>query len=303
MDSIVWPENFPTVVAMLDLVQKTAKASWQRDNDITSEEIENWLSNFKGEVYEPEDERRLALWLLCNFTYYKEDEVNHLCHVAFKRLIHNLAIYYDINSDEELERILDNVYFAAIGHPSESGGLLLYHFRQQSNLSIDSFYYPSAVPKKETGIVVFVDDVTLSGTSATRFFKKNISEMRFARAYYVTLFASQEAIERISKLGIEMIHSTVLGERDRCFSGKSLAFSDFPTLKGKAERMARLYGEKISAGSPLGYKNGQYSFGMYYNTPNNTLPIFWSYNDWIPIFPRKEKRYYDKGLIDFDRFI
>ena len=39
--------------------------------------------------------------------------------------------------------------------------------------------------------------------------------------------------------------------------------------------------------------------GTYYNTPNNTLPVFWSEkNKWHPIFTRYNKKYTsDKGLI------
>ena len=57
-----------------------------------------------------------------------------------------------------------------------------------------------------------------------------------------------------------------------------------------AKELAEEYGKRIEPKKPLGHNNGEYSFGMFYNIPNNSLPIFWSdKNEWHPIFLRKEK--------------
>lgn len=298
-----WPVNFPDEQLMLELLQKTAKSSWRNENIFSSDDIQKWLSNFSGKVYDIETERRLALWLLCNFTYYNEDECSHLCRVVFKKFLHIIATTYGVKDNEDLRHLFDNIYFAAMGNPSESGGMLLYYFRQQSNLSISKFYYPSVIPKDRNGIVVFVDDVTLSGGSASKFFQRNLNSMEYDSAYYLTLFASSEAVSVISKQGIKVIEATILGDRERCFTEKSLIFADFPELKEPSLKIATGYGKKIMPGNPLGHKNGQYCFGLYYNTPNNTLPIFWSNKKWIPIFPRKEKNNNDWQVIDYDRFI
>ena len=303
MNSIVWPNNFPNMDAMYELIQKTAKASWRNDDVLTLEEITQWLNNFTGEVYSVADEQRLALWLLCNFTFYNEDEINHLCYVLFQKLIHDLAVHYDINSSHELNHIIDRISFSAMGNASESGGLVLYYFRQQSHLGIKKFFYPSTLPKENDGIVVVIDDVTLSGGSATSFLKNNLEAMHFDRAYYLTLFASQLAIKKMEDMGIVPIQSTILGERERCFSEDSLIFTGFPELREITKKMVKSYGKKLYPQYPLGYKDGQYCFGMHYNTPNNTLPIFWSYNDWTPIFPRKEKIYSDTKRINFEKYI
>jgi len=54
----------------------------------------------------------------------------------------------------------------------------------------------------------------------------------------------------------------------------------------------------------LGHSNGQYAFGFYYNTPNNTLPLFWSdQNGWIPIMKRYDKVYGKGGSFELGRFI
>ena len=298
-----WPINFPDVSEMKDLLYKMAKSSWQNENDFNSDNIQRWLNNFSGQIYSQEIEQRLALWLLCNFTYYNENEISHLCRDVFKKLLHRIAISNNIDSDEGLHHIFDNVYFAAMGDPSESGGLLLYFFRQQSGLSVDKFYYPSALPQDESGILVFIDDVTLSGGSASRFFKKNIKSMKFRSAYYLTLFAGEEAISVITESGLNVIQAMILGNRERCFTDESLIYAEFPELKEPSKRIAEAYGHKLSPSYPLGHKNGQYCFGMYYNTPNNSLPIFWSSNNWVPIFPRKEKRVNGRRPVNYDKYI
>ena len=49
---------------------------------------------------------------------------------------------------------------------------------------------------------------------------------------------------------------------------------------------------------PLGYDNGQYMLGFEYNTPDNTLPIFWGMGDgWVPLFKRYQKIYNGKEYL------
>ena len=218
MTEFIWPENFPANQEMLELLQKTAKASWKNDSYFTLDHIQKWLDNFQGEVFEKEIEQRLALWLLCNFTYYNDEEIKHLCYDVYKQLSHDLIKYYEINKDEQLIHLFDKVCFAAMGNASESGGFLLYYFRQESGLGINKFYYPTAFPKEEENIIVFVDDATLSGETAYSFFKNNLTAIKHRKAYYITLFASEEAIRRFQELDITIISSTILGKRERCFS-------------------------------------------------------------------------------------
>ena len=48
---------------------------------------------------------------------------------------------------------------------------------------------------------------------------------------------------------------------------------------------------------PLGFADGQHLFGFYYNTPDNTLPIFWCKSpNWSPAFVRYGKVYGIEGV-------
>ena len=52
---------------------------------------------------------------------------------------------------------------------------------------------------------------------------------------------------------------------------------------------------------PLGFADGQYLFGLSYNTPDNTLPIFWGKAEgWQPLFTRYHKNLGDGKEIAID---
>lgn len=287
MSGITFPLSFPTEEEMLVVLKKTIEKSWRTDLDI--DDINEWLRNFTGKVYPIEAERRLGLWLLCNFTYYNEDEVNYLCHVLFQKLVHRLLIDNRLESEEDAERCIQNTAFTSIGEASESGGLLLYHLRQEAKLDLDRFIFPTGIGTTACDNIVCIDDAMISGGTASRFFYNHKSEIADKTIYYISLITTDIAIEKMRDQGITVISCIKLDDRNRMFSEKSLAFFKYPSLLPCAKKMAEEYGKAIEPQKPLGYKDGQYAFGFYYNIPNNSLPIFWSTDNWNPILPRKEK--------------
>lgn len=302
MEEIKWPEGFPEVDVMMEMIKKTINTSWK--NNLTNDDVVKWLQNFTGMVYPKETEHRLAMWMLAYYTYYNEKEVNHLCKILYRTLLHDVAMREKLDTDIKLKNILNKMYFSAMGNAGESGGLLLYLFRQEAGISMDRFFYPTAIKGDNEGIAVYIDDVTLSGTTAERFYRKNKDSMNFKYIYYITLFASEEAVSRISQHNVNVLYAMLLNDRDRSFSEKSMMFYHFPEMRNYAKILAEEYGKIIEPEKPLGYKNGQYSFGFNYNTPNNTLPIFWSDKGWYPLFPRKEKIYNVRGREDnFGKFV
>lgn len=286
MENVVFPSNFPNIEAMMAYLKKTFEKSWKVDLDI--EDVNRWLSNFVGDFWAMEDEKRLALWLLCNFTYYNKEEVNHLCAVLYKNFRHKIMTDIGITRIEEFEEMMKKIYFTSVGRASESGGMILYHFRQQADLSIDRFVFPTSLPN-DCDIIVCVDDVMMSGGTAKRFFFNSQEQFKGKIIYYLTLITSQEAIEKLEELGITVIYGEKMDARNQAFSEESLSFFKFPELRHAAYVMAEGYGRRIEPKKALGHNGGQYSFGFYYNIPNNSLPIFWSSNNWYPILFRKEK--------------
>lgn len=288
MREISLSQKFPSEATMLAVLKKTIEQSWKVDLDI--EDIEIWLRNFTGRIFDVENERRLALWMLCNFTYYNEEEVNHLCRMLFKNLVHRLMLNNHLQNENDAEDCINNTVFMSIGNASESGGLILYHFRQENNLDLDRFIFPSDVLETNSDAIVCVDDVMISGETASKFFKAHKEKLSSKKVYYISLIATDDAIKILEDLGIVVICCARLDKRYQLFSDSSLAFYKYSDEKKFAKEMAEGYGKILESEMPLGYKNGQYSFGLFYNIPNNSLPIFWStHNNWSPIFLRKEK--------------
>ena len=287
---IEFPDSFPKPEHMYEILRKTIEKAWKVDFCVSA--IDDWLANFSGKVFDIHDEKRLALWLLCNYTYYSPVEVNHLCRILYNYLLHDIIVQ-DSLSVSQLEETIKKTCFSSIGSASESGGLLLYHFRQEANLSIDRFFYPTEIKSDMETIVVFIDDATLSGGTGERHFYNLIQRLQYKRVYYLTIIASEQAITKLQEHGIHVISCSIVNNRNRCFSEDSMIFYRYPSIRDYAKKMAEEYGKTIlrpkSKAKPLGYDDGQYCFGFYYNTPNNTLPIFWSDYNWKPIFHRKEK--------------
>ena len=132
------PTDFPSRDTMFSIIKKTIEKSWLVDLDFA--DVEKWLCNFKGDVYSADLEQAIALWMLCHYTYYNDRDVDYLCKILYKYFLHDIIINYHISTNEEILAKYQNMFFSSLGSASESGGLLLYHFRQQANLSIDRFF-------------------------------------------------------------------------------------------------------------------------------------------------------------------
>lgn len=300
-----FPENFPNNEEMIDAIKSISKHSWK--NELTNKDIENWLNNFTGEVFDQDIEKKLALWMLYNFIFYSQNEISYLCNVLCDNLIHKLLLDKKTSNSEkkEIESILSSTFFTPLGNASESGGLILYYFRQSAELNIQKFLYYNKIVEKmdstDSYNIVCLDDCIMSGSSATTFYEKLEKDIDMKKTkcklYFISLFATKESEALLKAKGINLVYSILLDSKNQYFSKDSICFSMFPTLLEPSRLLASKYGEKIinqeeKGMEPLGYKNGQYNIGMYYNTPNNSLPIFWSSrNNWHPIFPRKEKIY------------
>ena len=135
------PTNFPSKEVLIRVLQRTIEKSWK--NNLMDRDIQEWLSNFKGEVFEEKLEQQLALWLLCNYTFYNQEDVRHLCKILYNTFFHQLIIDFSLSSEKEINKFMNRVNYAAIGRASESGNYLLYDFRQEADLNIERFFYPT----------------------------------------------------------------------------------------------------------------------------------------------------------------
>jgi hypothetical protein len=309
--------NFPSEKELLNIIKYTSTTSL--GSEFAEKDIKSWLENFKGEVIDVKYERLLALWLLSHFTYYNKEEVNHLCKVLYSDLIH--LIVRSIDTTQQTIEDTVNSFFSksniiSAEETSGSGGFIAYIFRQVNNLPIkDLFNFSLENISDDIQNIIVIDDVTLSVGDAGqkyKFWQKAHKLYPNKNFYLLTLIANEDSIKDLyDTFKINVVSSIKLDNRDRCFNGESDIFSSFPELIGIAKKVAEHYGRKIDIRdswgetNSLGYSDGQYAFGFYYNTPDNSLPIFWGQkNGWLPILKRYHKNYYktEKYLHD-ERFI
>ena len=302
MSDSFFPSGFPSSESMKNMIQDIQICSW-RIKDFNNSRIDRWLSNFTGLVYSVETERRIALWLLSNFTYYNDKEVDHLCGILYKKFLHSYVSCHGVSPStirDEIKRFC----FIPLGKASESGGFISYQFRQQARIGIDRFFYPDYESFSADDIVVFIDDVTISSSQSHERINDFRAKHYVSEYYLLTLIASEEAVRTFRQDGVNVIACIELDNRSRCFSSESILFYKFKSLLEPVKTMVEYYGRKLYSGHPLGFNDGQYLFGFYYNIPNNSLPILWSNRNWVPIFERKEKYSSDKRIWkSFERFI
>lgn len=227
---------------------------------------------------------------------------------------------------------LEKTRFLGLGNPSESGYFLLYLFRQENDLPKNLFVNTHEIFKREVKPVehkrdrlsekvtvtveaslrypevtryVFVDDLCGSGSQAKRYSKGPIGQIKAINpdieTYYFTLFATESGLEEVeSKSGFDHVKSVCLLDKTyKCFSDESRYFPERVCSEGIdkefAEHICRHYGSRLVPDNPLGFGDSQLLMAFAYNTPNNTLPVFWHDGTdefpWQPIFRRHSKIY------------
>lgn len=305
--SAISTDDLPTSAEMFRQIVITVETAWQ--NRLSRPQVDRWLSNFKGEVFPAEYERLLALWLLCNFVYYNENEVRHLCRTAYREFLHFvLTTTAGLRSgvlDDSINGFLQKTRFYHAGRPGESGAFVLYYFRQENNLGVRSFLTQPDKLSADVETVVFVDDVVLSGEQAERYLKRATAGYdQDKNKVLLTFFSTIEAENLLRANDIAVVSCIKLDDRCKCFTPDSNVFVNHPAHRENCKILAEAYGAKLEPDHPLGYGDGQYAFGFYYNTPDNTLPIFWSESgSWFPVMKRYEKIYGKGGLNELARFI
>jgi hypothetical protein len=321
----------PNTEVLMDILQKTIKNAWNINDHIHLSSIVKWLDNFTGEALCNVDnklnrdkaakrEKQLALFLLCNFVYYNENEIKYLTRVMFDKYLHNVFISENKETitDDDFDKLINITQFTFLGNISESSSYLLYHFRQENDLPKQCF-----IEKAETENIVFIDDFSITGSQAHSYIRDHINNKvksankkafcqclsRFIRKrkyiktnkkiYILLMITTDKAIKKLEQINnVTVLPCIVLDDRSKAFSDSSIVFAEYGDIyKNMAKKMCKYYGTKIttetSGGAiPLGFGNDEYMFGAYYNIPDNTLPIFWSsQNDWNYFLKRYEKKY------------
>lgn len=213
--------------------------------------------------------------------------------------------------------------FLGVGNPSESGVHMLYYFRQECKLSKEYFintseifstsevkenlpdgkarsYLKSEISNAKIKRYVFIDDFCGSGSQASLYLSSVVTNIKFSNpdieVNYLMLFGTEKGIDAVRKLKIFNTVESVftIDETFKAFSEQSRYFKILPdnSIDRIISRdIAIQYGMNLF-NPPLGYGNCELLLGLFHNTPDNSLPIFWSeHNKWKPIFKRYHKKY------------
>jgi hypothetical protein len=282
--------NLPDEESLFKQIMLTIRTTWK--NNISKDDIERWLDNFNGKVFDIKYERQLSLLLLSNFVFYNEKEVKHLCRTLYKDFRHHLLLtenHSGNNCITILKEIENRTKFFPLGLPGESGYYIFYYFRHINNLSNSNIVERFPQINDSNEILVFLDDVTITASQAEPYIKKIMNErsINCKKKFLLTLFSAPKAVSLLMENKLYVISCVHLDDRCKCFSDKSSVFHHFSNHLTDCKKMAYIYGRELLPNHPLGYDGGEYLFGFFYNTPDNTLPIFWAdKNGWFPIFKR-----------------
>lgn len=199
-------------------------------------------------------------------------------------------------------------HIVPLGKPGKSGAAISYWIHglmkrndlQSMNFhsSVEAFisYRNSVAWETLNDVVVYVDDFIGSGGSvveALSLDKKRVrpevlSDACSGRLYVVAAIVMDNGYSKITK---DISGAVILGDSHcKGFDPHKKIFGSY--FKTKAVReMCYKYGEQLYKGCPLGYKNTQSLVLMQHSSPNNTVPVLWSDNQyqgrfWIPLVPR-----------------
>jgi hypothetical protein len=216
----------------------------------------------------------------------------------------------------ELRQHLAKTRFVGIGNTSESSCIMLYFFRQENEIRKESFINVSdifirnedgkiidlSVDAKQIDHYVFIDDFSGSGSQASTFFINNQIERickinTDAKLYYFTLFSTKESNKVLKNDNSKLILRSIfeLDETYKVFSEQSRYYANLEEEKSFSENTCKQYKDRYLYSESeylCGWRDGQLLLRFFYNTPDNTLPTFWTEtNYWKPVFKRYDKKY------------
>jgi hypothetical protein len=255
---------------------------------------------------------RCGAFLASRFHYFGAWEIRHLIRSVFRNLYIPRCQRSCSGSVEKLGEMVNRTRFLGLGGPAKSGAYLLYMFRQENRLREELFPSLSEMfvcsdgkitrGEEDVDAIVFVDDFSGTGTTALRSVKKREHFLEVYKSggnreiHLYFLAATTRALDKIRKntlidsveCVLELDDSyRALEQGSRYFRSHSLSLdfsvNDASLLFERAARSAKCV-------EPMGFGGCQLLIGFHHNTPNNTLPAFWSDSaGWSPLFCRSPR--------------
>lgn len=247
-----------------------------------AERIDKWLQAF------PEEEHPFLLELLIQFYYYSEERIKDKVVDLYDAFIKeyqgdvNAVVYTKIIKEQGVA--CSDILFTTFWMQNSS----MYSYAENNILGL---LEAKQIPKE----LVIVDDYSGTGKTFTKTLDKMLQvedEVRNSNFYFLTLHTTKRAVQQIeeyAELNGISIKIISLDYSDEIFK------KDYIYNEIEAEHKKRQYSEictkqKIEK-HILGFDDVSSLVAFHYNTPNNTLGLFWQdLVDFTALFPRKKKQ-------------
>lgn len=228
------------------------------DGDISNEKIIDFLVQFDI------DEIPIVSKLIDNFKYVSSKKLEVYCKLLYQEIASN---YKDQ---------MENIVFIPFGRASKSSGLISYFFRTINSISEHKFLSVDSLKesKLKGKILVFIDDLLASGHQAlnelSRF--QNNEENDTCLAVLVSCEQGVELIQE--KSNINVLSALKIKRIDNPLHFENHQFD--ASEKEALNKMVTSPHYRPGNFNPFGYAGLSLLLGFYYQTPDNTFPIFWS---------------------------
>lgn len=295
-----------------------AKSVWKDRWGNESDTLTPWVQNFD------DDERNMALYMLSHFIYFDSECIREMLVRSYEDFVRRPIVTsirkqngHTLNEEAieaEYKNRLKHIRFLCLGNPSESSAMLLYFFRQENNLpmelfiSIDRLFehkednenIVAVLKTEEIEQIIVLDDFCASGSQAEEFSQEYVTYIKKQSSSimvkYIALVGTNRGKIKVERqLFDKCDYCITLDDSYRVFDEQARYYRGVTEIGCNKEdilSMCQTRGQYLNPRNPRGYKDGQLIIGFFHNTPNNTLPIFWSENhNWKPIFKRYNKKY------------
>lgn len=258
----------------------TSKWGGMKVREEFEDRITKWLKAF------PQEEHPFLLELLSHFSYYCEEKIPQ------KVIdVHNFFLNkYQLNKYELVYTKLIKEYGSAHSDIFFSEFWLRNELNSMAENDILNLLSEDAVPP----IIVIVDDYSGTGDSFIKSVEKMTTcneRVRDSTLYFITLHMTEIAKKNISAYAAEnqlYIIVDSLEWSEEIFK-ENYVYTGIDSLLKKQKYM-RIYERLGMKNYPLGYKEVASLVSFYYNTPNNTLGLFWqNLNGFVALFRRDVK--------------
>lgn len=240
-------------------IRKLVNHVW--DQEIRGPEVDAWVNNFDGQMFDKNEEQLYALLSLSRYMYFSKRLVREMLKSLYRdhfespllqRIRRNLGGTKDSTLIRRVyEQELSATRFIGIGNPAESGAHLLYYFRQVNRLpkrlfvdiagafsqKIECSGDVSGAGKsgkirylpKDSSVsrYVFFDDLVGSGNQISLYLTDHLKRIRKAKNQFdisfISLFATTNGLAKLNGKALFDGRAMCLFELDKTYKAYDLS--------------------------------------------------------------------------------